>query len=87
MRDALVIVALLLGSVGLFWFAGLRYWAYFWLSLTLILALWEGVAKLRKGRTLSQRFQAYRRDHPLMAGVLLGMMVLGTIGLAVHLWR
>ena len=86
MRDVLVILLVLGLFVGLFWMVS-PYWGYLWLTIAAVLALWEAIAKIRTGKTLSQRYWAWTAPKWLKV-LVAALPVVGAAGLMVHLlWR
>lgn len=46
-------------------------WGHFLLSLSAILGIWELIAKIRTGRTLTQKFRKVMQEKPLIAWLLI----------------
>ena len=60
-------------TVAFFW-AGLPVWGWLWIAILLSVVVAEGVSILRSGRTITQRWQAWAKQHRVQAGfVLVGM--------------
>ena len=58
---------LLIGAFALllivpFALAKLYFWMWFWLGIALLLAAGEGISFFTTGKTMSQKFWAWRRD-------------------------
>jgi hypothetical protein len=87
MDAVLLIIALLSVSVP-FAIAKLWYWFWFWLTLAIVLAVFELVAKLRTGKTISQQFWYWRKYEAKtwQLWVLGGGMVVFWIYLLTHLF-
>lgn len=84
--DALI--ALLAVALLMLAFRKVGWWRWFWLGLALYLGGFELAAKLVTGQTLSQQFWAYAALHPVQGWLLGGLVVVGGIGLALHLmWK
>ena len=66
--------------------SGLWWWAFFWVSILGIFAIFEIVSLIRTGKTLSQQFGKYRREHRKQGLFILGSMLLGWLVLLWHLW-
>ena len=88
MSDALIALLVIGALFLIFWLAGLHGWAWLWLAIAGVVGIAELWAKLATGKTLSQRFWAYRKEHPVRAWMLIGVLTLAWVGLLVHLtWK
>ena len=67
MRDAVAIAALFLLQTAIFYIAGLFWWAAFFLSLGILLAVWEFYLWKTKGETLSEQFWKLWEENPKKA--------------------
>ena len=88
MSDALVAVLVISALVAVFMWAGLPGWAWLWLAIAGVVGIAELWAKLATGKTLSQRFWAFRKEHPKTSWWLIGALTLAWVGLLIHLtWK
>jgi hypothetical protein len=78
-------VVVWLGLIGSFWLAGLTYWAWAFGLIITTVAVIEGIVVLRTRLTISKQFGAWARKHKLLAGLLLGGMLVAWILLLIHL--
>lgn len=77
MKEAVFILALL-GLIVVPWalasrnpdHPGMKFWAWFWSSVAVLLAGFELASKIHTGRTISQHFWAYGVDNPWAAAAL-----------------
>ena len=76
----LAVVALVLA------FRKIGWWRWFWLGLAVYLGLFELAAKVMMGHTLSQQFWIFSLAHPTTGWVAGGLVAVGGVGLALHLW-
>lgn len=68
------------------WFAfGLKLWGIFFSCVVLLLAIFEGIAKLTTDRTLSQQFWAFSKKDKVKAVVVLVCMLAAWGLLLTHL--
>lgn len=75
MIRTLALWGFVLGWLGLtlaFWLNGLKTWAWLWLGILAAVVIAEVVSKLRTGRTISQRFWAWKAHHPTLAWLFTG---------------
>jgi len=73
------------------WFGlitGHWYWLWFWCTLALGLGVWEIIAKIKTGRTLSQQWQDKTKEKGFRWQLLVIMILvnLGWLTLWYHLW-
>lgn len=88
MSDALIAVLVVAAFIGLFLWAGLSSWALTFGFIAGVVALSEGISVWRTGRSLSQRFWAWRHEHPVKAWVIMVALAGAWLGLLVHLmWK
>lgn len=83
--DALIALAVISLIVGIFWAFGLHLWAVTFGLIGGVVALMEGVSVWRDRQTLSQRFWAFRKIHPVQAWLLIGLLAMAWFLLLVHL--
>lgn len=82
-----VIVLLAMGLlIGLSFGVGLPYWGWLWISIALVVATFEIVAKVRTGKTLSQQFGAFLRQRRWLGLLVLGIYAVAFLGLILHLY-
>ena len=88
MRDAIIVLLILVAIIGgLFWL-GLSYWAGFVITLAVILAFWELWTRHKTGKTLSQRMWSLRGSNPLVFWMVWSGMAIALGFLMVHLaWK
>ena len=67
-------------------FRKIGWWRWFWLGLAVYLGLFELAAKVMTGHTLSQQFWMFHAAHPITGWVAGGLVLVGGVGLASHLW-
>ena len=74
------------------WFGvetGWWFWLWFWVTLGVALGVWELIAKIKTGKTLSQQYQKMTIEDKTMRVKMLIIMILVNIGwltLWYHLW-
>ena len=86
--DALVALAALAVLIAPFFLLGLTRWAGMFGSIALVGGAFEGAAYLKTGKTLSQKFWAFRKNHPKAAWGVILLLAAGWTGLLLHLiWR
>ena len=84
--DAIIAIVVLVGILALWW--RLKWWRWFWIALVALLGGFELTAKLVTGKTLSQQFWAYIQVHSVYGWVMVASLILGGVGLGVHLaWK
>jgi len=83
--DVLAFVTGFLVLVYTFLWAGLTWWAVFWVGVLLWLGVVELYLEKTTGRTLSERFGELRARKPWKAWVVLGVFWLAIIALTWHL--
>ena len=86
--DAVILIIALLAVSVPFVIVGLWYWFWFWLALSGVLAIFELVAKIVTGRTISQQFWDWRKTKAKawQKWTIFGGMVLFWIYLLTHLF-
>jgi hypothetical protein len=86
--DAVFLILALLSISIPFLIAKLFWWFYFWLALSVVLAIVELAAKLITGKTISQQFWRWRKDvgKPWQKWLIFGGMTLFWIYLLCHLF-
>lgn len=84
--DVLFVLLAMGFLVAITFWVGLSYWGWFWISLAVLLATWEIIAKVRTGKTLSQQFGKLLRERRVVGLLLLGAYALAFAGLVLHLW-
>ena len=88
MKDAFLIVGILSVVLGVFAIFKLWYWTIFFGIVALALGIVELVRVKREGKTLSQRFWAFRKENPAGSWLVVGVLALFWIVLLIHLvWR
>lgn len=73
MKDALIVLVAVGLLIGLSYAGGLWYFGGFWVTVLIALAIWEGIAYVRTGQTLSQRFGEKIRTQPWWGWGLLAL--------------
>lgn len=86
MDAVIILVIFIVTLIGPFTLLGLKYWAYFWITVALALAVWEWVVYVRKGKTLSQRFWTWKRSHKKESWYVLAALLAFWLALLGHLY-
>lgn len=87
-RDGLIAILAILGLTIPFALAGLWWWVRLIISISVVVAIWEGLAVLQTGHTLSQQFWQLRKTRPVIAWGLIALLAVMWAGLLIHLcWR
>ena len=87
--DAILLILALLSVSVPFIIAKLWWWMWFWIALSIVLAVFEIVAKLITGKTISQQFWAFRKDSNTLkwkVWLIFGGMTIFWIYLLCHLF-
>ena len=82
--DAMIAVTVI--AFLYFAFRNVGLWRWFWVGLAVYLGFFEGFSVIVTHQTISQQFGLYASIHQFKALMLIGLMILGSIGLGVHLW-
>ena len=83
--DAVIVMLVGVMLVVPFILARLWQWVGYMTTILVGLGVWELVAYLRTGTTLSQQFGMWRREHPLAGWCVLGGFLAAMGGLLWHL--
>lgn len=82
------IVMLLIFGALIYLFRGIGLWSYFFASLALLVAGFEGASYLILHKTLTQTWWAYMVDHVAGGWLRLGLILFAIVVLIVHLvWK
>jgi formate hydrogenlyase subunit 3/multisubunit Na+/H+ antiporter MnhD subunit len=90
MGEILTIVLMFTGFSLPFIIAAFRapemwWWVGMWACVGIVFAVFEILAKVKTGRTLSQKFWYWSEDHPVGKWFVLLSMILGWLALIFHL--
>ncbi len=84
-KDIAQVVGMFILLIVPFMLAKLWYWVFLWAYVLVGFGVFELIAWLKTGRTLSQQFGDYRRNDKLKGNAILGAMLLGWLLLLWHL--
>jgi len=85
--DAIIILVVFgLGVLLPFYLFKLWWWFWFWVTIATALAIFELVCFLKTGKTISQRFWAWRKNHPLGKWIVLAGLIAFWTYLILHLF-
>lgn len=82
--DGLIATVLVGLLVGVSVWAKLTFWAAFWGIVTLVLGIFELVAKAKTGKTISQQLWALKKTHPKRFWVVFGIYTFFVLVLIFH---
>ena len=73
--------------VLMFW-QGIYFWAWFFVTITAVVGLYEVVAKVTTGKTLSTQYKEFAQKHPVWAytGLALFALAMGSLVLHLAVW-
>lgn len=71
--------------IALMFWKGLLFWAWFFVSVTALVGVYEIVAKLTTGKTISTQYKEFAQKHPFWAYTGLALFALAMASLVLHL--
>jgi len=85
-KDILQVVGVFTCLILPFVLAQLWFWVAFFGAVLALFGVFEVLAYIRTGRTLSQQVGDYGKKHPLRRNLMLGSMLIGWLLLLWHLY-
>jgi hypothetical protein len=86
LKDILQVTAMFILLILPFLLAKLFWWVFFWIVVLGAFVVFEVLAYLKTGKTLSQQFGAYRRKYKTKGILITVSLLLGWLILLWHLW-
>jgi hypothetical protein len=81
-----MIVSASVADIWLFFIGGdMLIWAWFWLTIILLVGGFEIFSYATKKKTISTIWKEYAQKHRVIASVLIGILAVSLLGLWVHL--
>lgn len=85
MKDALMIIGVIVLIPAAFAIYGLWWWAAMFGVISVVLGVFEVLRVRKTGHTLSQKFWEFRQENPVGGWVIIAVMALAWVGLLLHL--
>lgn len=87
MRRTIALIGLIVFDVALLTTLAIFqqwYWLFFFVTITATVGIFEGLSYLEKGKTISQQYYQFRKDHPIGSLVALLFFGLAMASLIIH---
>lgn len=71
--------------IALMFWQGILFWAWFFVGVTTLVIIYEIVAKITTGKTISTQYKEFAQKHPVWAYTGLALFALSMASLVLHL--